>query len=244
MATKISGSTKTTSDYSNLRNSNMPKFISYFFLISQFISGIDFGFSKLFSKNIQNFIRNFTVFEACMYSVIIIAPILFYPTTYRISIVVTYLFQYILNVVIFLKYKKYNIYDFLCNISEFCMFTRNDTYILIILTIINAITDFSLKLISVIMIKVYDLKIEPFFDQLPLIYYLFMILNTVINDLVAIAQIVIFYYVYYSMKHLKVMLVSSDWEVNLISKRYKVIMDICENIRPLSDVLVSIIFLA
>lgn len=237
MDTETSDSTKTTPDYNNLRNRNILKTILYFFFISQYISGIDFGFSKLFSENVQKFTRNFTIFEACMYSVVIFASILIYPNTFLV--IFPFLFQYVLNVVIFLIYKKYNISDFLCHISEFCQLNKNDTNILIIISIIHFIVAFFVNIISIVMLKVYALRIEPQFNQLPLVFYLFLILIFSVLDLVAIFLIVIFYYVYNTMKHLKVMLISSDRKVNFISKRYKAIIDICENIRPLCDSLVS-----
>lgn len=238
MATKISSSVKITPDCNNLLNRNIPKPISYFFLFSQFFSGIDFGVSNLFKKNLRQCIQRFAILEACTYCVIFFAPILVYNTTSSF-LIFPFLFEYVVNVLIFLNYKKYTTLDFLCNISEFCKLTKNETYVLIFISIINFIIASFFKIFFMITFKVCDVKLGPYFDQIPSLFLFSMCLNYLIVDLVAIPQIVIFYYVYSSMKHLKFVLISPGQELHCISKQYKAIIEICEKIRPLSDSSVS-----
>lgn len=90
-----------------------------------------------------------------------------------------------------------------------------------------------------LLINVFDVKIDPHLDELPFFYYLFLDLYYNIIDLVAIAQISIFYFIYSCMKHLKLMLMSSDHRLCFVLFRYKAIVDTYEKIRPLSDSLVS-----
>lgn len=97
----------------------------------------------------------------------------------------------------------------------------------------------SSKSIFMLMIKIYDIKVEPYFDQLPSVYYLIACLYALILDPLAIVQIVVFYYMYSSMKQSKVMLMSCDQKLSFVLLRYKAIVDICHKIRPLCDYLVS-----
>lgn len=236
--TKTSRSLKTTTDY-NSQNKNIPKTISYFFVILQLISGLDIGFSKLFKDNIQMFLRFFTILEVCTLNVIFLAPIVVYPITHSMSFVFLPLFEYILNAIVVFCHKKYTIYDFLCNISDFCSLTKNDTYVLYLLSVIYFVIMSFLKTIFMLMFKIYDVKLDPYFDQLPATYYLFLCLYTIILDHLAIAQLVIFYYKYSAMKHLKLMLMSSDQKLSFVLLRYKAIVDKCDKIRPVCDSLVS-----
>lgn len=243
MATKISSSEETTPGYNNLRNRNIPKTISYFFLISQLFSGVDLGVSNLFKKNVRQCIRRFTILEACTYGIIFFTPMLVYPTKSTFVIIFPFLFEYVVNILIFLNYKKYTTCDFLCDISEFCKLTKNETYVLIFISIINYIIASFSKILIMITITVCDVKLAPYFDQMSSLISFSTCLIYLILDLVAIPQIVIFYYVYSSMKHLKFILISTGQELHFISKQYRAIIEICENIRPLSDSLVSKILL-
>lgn len=240
MDTKTITSVKITKDH-NLRYRSIPKTISYFFLISQLVVGSDFGFSKLFYENVQRMFRIFCTLVVCMYCILFFLPIVTNYPTMSITHTITLIpfLECILNVIVLLCYKKYTIYDFLCNISQFCKLTKNDTYILSLLSIIHCITILCLKLILLFMMNAYEVKVEPYFDQLPPVYFFMLCLYYVNVDLVAIAQIVIFYYVCSSMKNLKVTLTSSGRTLNFISTRYKTIVDTCVKIRPLSDSLVS-----
>lgn len=243
MDTKTSDSTKTASVYKKILYKNIPKTISYFFLLSQFIFGIDFGFSKLLSKNVQKFVRSFTIFVTLVYIVAMFAAVFVYPS-FIISVIFPFCIEYSVNVIILFSYKKYNIYDFLCHISQFCKFTKIDKYILVFISVINYITAFSVNTIFFVTFTVNDLKFEPHFKDVPEIFHIVLVLFFSILDLAAISLIIIFYYEYSSMKHLKFKLTSSYQKLKFISKQYKAIIDICENIRPLSDSLVSnIIFL-
>lgn len=237
---KSNSSVKTTIDC-NSRNRHILKIISYFFLISQVVIGVDFGFSKLLSENGRRFLRIFNTLEICTYNIIFCSPIIIqsYPFTSIVPLILMPFSEYVLNASILLWYKKYSVYDYLCNISEFCKLTKNDTYILSLMSIINFIATFCLRIYFVIMITVYDLKVEYYFDQLSFVYRLFFCLYYVVMDLVTITQIVIFYYVYSSMKNMKHMLMSPGQKLSFISLRYKAIVDIYEKIRPLSDSLVS-----
>lgn len=239
MNSKIVSSVKTTTDYNN--SQNIPKTISYFFLILQLVVGCDLGFSKLFDENVKKFMRIFSILQFCVYNITYITYnlIVFYPKISTISLALLPCLEYICNVIILFCYKKYIIYDFLCNISQFCKLIKNDNYILSFVTVVYFIIIYCFKIFLLLMIKAYYVKDVPYHDQLPSLYCLFLCLYYITIDLIAIALIVIFYYVYSSMKHLKAILISSDQKLNFISKQYKAIVETYETIRPISDSLVS-----
>lgn len=241
MDVKTCGSIKIAIHYNTSRNGNIRKTITCFFLILQLMSGLNFGFIKLFHENVQQFLRIFTIFVACVYNVIVFSPLFLQPNTlcYGTSFVIMPSIEYILNAIILLWYNKYNTYDFLKNISEYCFFKNNDVYMFYLMSVIHFIISFTVKSIFILMIVLYDVKIEPYVDQLPTVYSLFLLSYYTFVDLIAIAQIVIYYHVYCSMKHLKHMLVSSDQKLNVICEQYKAIVDTCDKIWPLSDSLVS-----
>lgn len=239
--TKTSGLLKTTTDYNNSQNRNIPITILYFFLISQFLTGLDFGFvQSLNNNNVRVFFRLLTIFVACIYNVIIFAPMVIHSTmlSYTIPLVLMPFFEYALNVIIMFRNRKHSIYVFINNISEFCNFTKNDQYMLYLISVIHCIIIFSLKIIFVLMNN-YDYEIEPYFNKLPFYYYFFINLYYMLVDLIPIAQIVIFYYVYNSVKHLKRMLMSSGPKLSFVMLKYKAIVDTRDKIRPLCDSLVS-----
>lgn len=130
MDTKTSGSVKIKTNCNNVRNRNVLKKISYFFFISQLISGLDFGFSKLFDDNVQRYLRIFTIMEVVTYNVILFAiiAVIYHPSLwFTISFILVPFFEYVLNAITLLCHKENNIYDFLSKVSEFCNFTKNDT---------------------------------------------------------------------------------------------------------------------
>lgn len=225
--------------YTHSRKRNAPKIITYLFLMSQLISGFDLGYSKLFQGSVRKCLRTFTLLTACTYNVINFSSIFMYCPLSTISMILMPSFEYILNVIVLLCYKKYSVYDFLCNISEFCELSNKDTYILYLISIIHCVIVYSLKTILMLFLVVNDVKIEPTIDQLPTIYFVFLYLYYIIVDVVTVALIVIFYYIYSSMKHLKLILMSSDQKLSYVLFRYKAIVDTCEKIRPLSNSLVS-----
>lgn len=239
MDTKTSGLVETMPGYNNLSNRNIPKTLLYYFLITQLVSALDFGFSKLFDDSVRTFLRFFTILEACTFNVIILASIYIDLPLYNDpSWLLMPFLEYSLNCTVLICCKKYNIYDFLCNISEYCKLTKKDTFILYFISIIQCIVINSLKTIFLVMIK--DTKIEPYLNQLPWFYYLFINYYNFLLDLVLVAQIVIIYYIYSSMKHLRLTLTSSGKKLSFVLFRYKNIVDICEKIRPLFDASVRI----
>lgn len=243
MATKINGSVKITTDYNNSGNRNIPKIITYFFLISQFISGLDFGFPQALKDNVRIFFRIFTILEICTYSVIIFTPLFVCPTMmFYIAPMILYpFFEYVLNASILFCTRKYNVYVFMYNISQFCNLTKHDKFILYLISIVNFLITLFLKAILVFMLD-YNIKTEPHCDGLPFYYYMFVNLYYIFVDLVSIAQIFIFYYIYSSMKHLKLMLMLPNQKLRFVLFRYKAIVDTRDKIRPLSDTLVSYTF--
>lgn len=81
-----------------------------------------------------------------------------------------------------------------------------------------------------------------YYAHLPYFYVIFCCSLILLIDLVPISQIVKYYYVYSSMKYLKLMMISSGQKLDFICKRYKIIADTLSKIRkikPLSDSLVS-----
>lgn len=240
MNAKFRGPVKITIGSKSSRKRGIPKAILYFFLITQFISGLDLGFTKLYRDNVRGYLRICILLEACTYNAIVLVNSFIRPPalSFIIPFILMPFLENVLTTIILFRNKKYNIYDFLCNISEFCNFTQNDTYVLYLMSVIHFIIASS-KSIFMLMIKVYGHNVEIYFDQLSYLYYFFLNLYYNIVDLVPIAQIVIFYYIYNSMKNLKLMLMSSDQKLSFVLFRYKAIVDTCEEIRPLSNSLVS-----
>lgn len=219
------------------RNTNIPKTISYFFLISQLISGFHLGFTKMLSKNVHRRLRIFTITIACTYNIIIFTPAILFPASYFEFTFSIVLLEYTVDAIILCCYKKYTIYDFLCNISEFSNLSKNETYLLNFISVIHCTIIFSLKCMFTVPFIIRYIIIEQyshfFYSFFCCSWYFFV-------DLVRILQIVIFYYVYATMKHLKLMLTSSGQKVDYISKRYKNIVGVFEKVKPLSHSLVSL----
>lgn len=240
MNVNTSRSVKITIGYKHSREKKNPKTISCCILISQLISGFDFGFSKLFNENVQGFLRHFTVLQVFTYNAIFLVPAVI---TNSVSWMLFPLLEYFLNAIILLCYKKYTIYNFLCDISEFSILSKKDIYILNIIYMTDYIFFVFTKILLLISFNGSDMKIDKLLAPLPSVYVVLFTLHYIIVDLVTMIQIVILYYVYCSMKNLKLRLVLYGQKLNVTSEQYKAIVDIREKIKPLSDSLVrNIIF--
>lgn len=237
MNAQTSGTMKISVDSRRRRNTNIPKTISYFFLISQLISGFHLGFTKMLSKNVHGRLRIFTIVIACTYNVIIFAPAILFSASYFDLTFFIILLEYTVNAIILCCYKKYTIYDFLCNISEFSNLSKNEIYLLNFISVIHSTIIYSLKCMLTVPFTVRYIIIEQYCH----FFYVFFCCSWYFFvDLVRILQIVIFYYVYATMKHLNFMLTSSGQKVDFISKRYKNIVGVFEKVKPLLHSLVSL----
>lgn len=224
---------------SRLRKRNVPKIFSYIFLVVQLFSGLDMGFSKMFNNNVQGRLQIFTLLVACTYSVTAFTPVIIWPNTYLNPILLISILEYVLNASILLYYRKYSSYDFRYHMSVISELSKLETYMLNIISIVHCIIICPFKYSLMILIKAYHIKTGIVTDDVSDCYYSFLCYLFSVLDLVSISQIITFYYVYTSIKHLKHVLLLSDHKLSFISQRYKSIVDTCERIWPLSGSLVS-----
>lgn len=228
---------------SNKPKSEIPMSIIISFTSALFIFGFDFGFSKVLKKNVQLFATGVRLFIAFSFITAISIQIVYKLENEHLtatSWLIYGLIQYSLHV-FFLHFSNYNLYNLLVDMYSVGTYTkvkRNE---------LNAMVFF---LITIFWISYTIRGIFCYFmctieiDECKTVYvpgYLFC--DIIIGmDVVTLAQILIYYYIYKTAKYLNAAL--EDKDVKWAREQFSAIADICDKIAPIYGRLVSILCLS
>lgn len=217
-----------------------PKSIIYFFLLSHMIYGFDFGFSMLFKNTFGKLLHLLSSIISFAFVLMLISPLIFTTTMYSDVTCWCALFAY-LGYVIVVKRSTYKIFNLITDVNEiFVMFNfekRAISVFAIIYTSIVIATKFSFQIVNCITGNDNETHCSDFNTEYYIVYYF----PYSSFDVIATAQIIIYYYIYCCIKKLKESLSHPGKDMKLALMKYAAIADCCDKIKPLYDDLVNII---
>lgn len=218
----------------------IPKYLVSLFLTIHFVWGFDFGFTKHLDKKTQKTAQ----FITFLINILAIA-ILSFPASYiieRPGVIwqLLYLLQYIIDLFI-LNCTKYKLYDFLIDVSVINFEkSHKSTMTKNLCAFTTIIYLFGIQLIKyVIYLYHYKNEINSVVLLLVVPYEIYGIWYYCI-DFVPFALIVIYYYIYISLKNIKDSIQEVSVHISNIVEQYESIADCYDKIMPLYDNIVSI----
>lgn len=241
---KPAGLTNMMMKYNNTIGSDskklIPKCLVLLFLTIHFIWGFDFGFIKHLDKKTQKAAQIVTFLVNIIAIAMLSLPARYIIENPGVVWQLLYLLQYIIDLFI-LNCTKYNLYDFLIDISVINFRnSQKSTTINWFCAIMMTIYLFGIQLIKyVIYLCHYKNDISSIRSLLAVRYEIYGIWYYCI-DFVPFAQIVIYYYIYISLRNIKDYVCEVNVNMNNIVEQYEDIADCYDKIMPLYDNIVSI----
>lgn len=211
----------------------IPKSLIFFSLISQLCFGIDFGFAVLLKKQFRSLVQRSTICISTMYIIVLAIPIRYMYA--NIWFWYTFL-EYTLSVV-FLNYSKYNVYNYVKDLSDIYIITRVERKVLQFIYIYNGVVTLIIKMTFIIARCFFEPKNCT---QVNYTYFVFYWLPNIGLDMIGIIQIVIFYYLFCCIRNVKETFKHFEVDSNMIAKRYAAVADCFDRLIPLHDNLVNI----
>lgn len=223
---------KINSYFKNSSKKRIPKFVSILFLVSFIGFSLDFGFIKVINKKYRTFLRYLSTIIAAISFLSIVIAIKWnndlFTLSFYIAVFIIHCIQFLL-----LYTAKYNLYDVIIDIYKIHNKIYEMEYRFLSCMVAYYLITSLLKLLFLIsscfqqafMIS----NIMPFAAQL------------LAMDVVTIAQIFIYYYVYASLKFLRKLMQKENLDFKNVRKQFMMIADCCDKISTLYGKLVSII---
>lgn len=210
----------------------VPQTINVYFLICLCIFGFDFGLKKTLSKH-------FRVLLTCVQ--LCVSFIMCVLLNYRISslgsdyfLALLFTFQYLTHHTLLL-FSKYSVYDLIIDVHTLdknIMEAVNTKFAFVLY--FYTILTFGLKQT----LCVINCFVGARYCESPFPGYWYCV-PLIGLDGVTIIQMLLYYHVYRSVKYIKLSLVNFD--ITTVQKRYCVVVNYCEKIRPLNSAFVSVL---
>lgn len=216
------------------RKVNIPKSIIIYFLTPQLLLGIDYGFTKAFKVKFRKLIKRISITMSLITTVILLGPLL---NDYSDIWAWFNLTEYVLYLLA-LNFAKYNIYEFVLDSIQIYELTATENIILQIISLYSSIILVIIKILILIAKCLY--KFEEYCPMYKVPYYLFYFAPALGQDFFGMSQIIIVYYLYCCIKHLKMTLKKSHFSVTILQNQYIAIANCYDKIKPLYDNFVSI----
>lgn len=220
------------------KKSKIPLSIVSFFLAVLICFGLDFGFTKLLKKKFRLLVKGLYVIMFFISIVILALPLTNIDnTTYWYYF---YIIQYISHflILLFTKYTVCNfmndIHDVIKNITGSPKIKQKFGAVLLSCTFII----FALKMSICVSTCLISGNLCPK-NIMPFYIYCIPLLGL---DAISVTHVLIFYYIYSSMKHLRESILIHNTHVKCIQNHYMSISNCCEKVRPLYTRVVSISF--
>lgn len=211
----------------------VPKFINVYFILLLCMFGFDFGFKKTLSKYLR---MVFSCVQLCVF--ITMCVFLIFGIGARRSddyIVLVFVIQYLTHCTILL-FSKYNVYDLIIDVytldgSIMEAVNMKFGFMLYFYTIFSCGLKQTLCVINC-MVDSTHYCVKPFPGYFLCIPFLGL-------DVVTIIHILICYYVYRSVKYIKISL--DHVSTKIVQERYHSVVTYCDKIRPLNSAYVSVV---
>lgn len=222
---------------------NIPIIYIITFLSIFFITGLDFGFSKVLKKNIQFFASRFS----CFLSILVMSSI-FLQTVYKIdngqlktSLWLIYLLTQYTFHAISLRFSKYKLYNLIVDVhsvdSNTMRNTNKDTIIvnLFFFSIWNSIP------VGVLVSYYFCTKAVIECDTIYVPGYLYYAL-IMLMSVVTVSQVLTYFHIRKASKCLNISLKDKnlDEDIKVVRRQFTAIADICDKISPIYGRSVSI----
>lgn len=205
--------------------------------------GLDFGFSKIFNKNVKYFANCFCCFSPIFFITTIIIQIVDKIENARLtasSWIIYGFIQYSFHV-IFLRFSNYNLYNFIVDmylVEANTKGNKNKENLIVNLVIIFFWIHYALMGVFCYFYCTSET------DECKTLFvpgYLYCILYMGMN-VITVVQILIYYYIYKTVKFLNVSLEVRNKDIKCVRNHYTAVADICDKITPTYGRLVSTYF--
>lgn len=219
------------------RKREIPSILIPFFTSIQFVLGLDFGFNKILKKNLQFPANCFCCFTSIFIITATFIQIVYYTVNDQLTQVfylVHGLFQYSFHVIC-LRVSKYNLYNLIIDMYSIHINTKwnkNKAKVIVISFVIFFSAMFVLKSTLCFMACVNSKFCSTHF--IPAISYCILFMSL---DVITLAQILIYYYIYHAAKYLNVSFEENG--IKWVWKQFTAVANICDKIAPTYGRLVS-----
>lgn len=223
--------------FKSLHRKKIPKFVSIFYLAVAFGFGFDFGFLKVINEKYRVYLRHLShIMSFLLVSYQLIISI-FETDALKLSFDCAVALQYAIYVSL-LYMAKYNVYDFIMNIYKIHNRMYDEEYKFLSCVLAYYLITFVLKM-NICVAQCLQMKDFCFVNSIGLPRYahcgpIFAL------DVVAVAQIFVYYYVYASLKFLGKLMENENLDHTNVRKQFMMIADCCDRISALYGKLVSI----
>lgn len=223
--------------FKNIRQRQIPKFVSIFFLALLFTFGLDFGFINIFKKKYHCYLKTLSSIIPILVFLITFAPVFYGSNPWKQAFFGIGSLQYTIHVLL-LYVSKYNVYQFIMDLYEIHNQIYDKEYLFLSCVIAYNLITLVLKAIicdSLCVSKAIDCSSVS--NVIPTYVYCVPIKAV---DLVVVAQIFIYYYVYASLKLLRQRMENKCFDLIHVREQFIKIADCCDKISGLYGKLVSI----
>lgn len=215
--------------------SKVPQSINVYFIMFLCIFGFDFGFKKTLSKYLQ---LMFSCLQLCV-AITMCIVLLYHSSSLKFDnyMALVFTFQYLTHCILLL-FSKYNVYDLILDVytldSNIMKAVNNKlAFVLYFYTIMTC----GLKQSICVVNCSFNTTLHCG-NSFPGYWYCAPLIAL---DSITIIQMLLCYYVYRSVKYIKMSLNNSD--IKTVQERYYSIITYCDKIRPLNSALVSVVIL-
>lgn len=209
----------------------IPKSINIYFILCLFIFGLDFGFKNTLNKYIRMVFTSIQLCVSIMMCVILNWRIFIFKfDSLQASI---HTIQYLMHCAVLL-FSKYNVYDLIIdvhNLDKNIMRTVNMQLAFVLY--VSTILIFGLKQTLCVINCIIKSSV---YCETPFPGYWYCIPLIAIDE-VTIVQMLLYYYVYRSVKYVRIILIHFD--IKTVQERYFAVVKFCDKIRHLNSAFVS-----
>lgn len=224
--------------FKSFSKKRIPNFVSTFYLAVGFGLGLDFGFLKVINEKFRVFFRLLICVISFLLILFLLIQIIYETGPVKFWIDCMFAFQFSTYVLV-LATAKYNLYDFLVDIYKIHNRFYDDEYKCLSYLVAYYVVTYALKMLFCV---VQCIPLIPAclsnLTGIPRYANCILIFGT---DVLAVAQIFIYYYVYVSLKFLEKLIVTDDTDFINARKQFMVIADCCDKIGTLYGKMVSVL---
>lgn len=230
---------KINSYLQNFTKRQIPKFVSIFFLTLLFVFGYDFGFTNVISKKYRSYLKLLGTIVFILTVVLLIIPAFYYLDSATLGFFHVTCLQYTIHG--FLLYiTKYNVHDFITEIYKIHNKIYDKEFIFLSCVLAyNLITWILKMLVCFTQCALSGDSSTSCIDIISIVPLYFYCITFPALDLVAVAQIVIYYYIYASLKFLRQLMEKKCIDLSNARHQFVMIEDCCDKISALYENLVS-----
>lgn len=227
--------------FQNISKRVIPKFVLILFHILFFVFGLDFGFNNVFNKQSRIYLKLLSTIVSILVFVYLLTPM--YMLFYGFDLMIVGFhgigcLQYTIHVLLLYK-SRYNVYHFVFDMYKIHNKIYDNEYIFLSCVLAYNLITYVLKLIYChFLCKLKLFECVTISNTVPMFAYCLPILAL---DIVAVVQIVIYYYVQASLKFMRHQMENNNIDLIIARRQFIMIADCCDKVSALYKKLVSIL---